>query len=271
MTENTIENSQAIQFLRISAKNDHKGLNPHDYEELMLCIEADFCVIPTKKIHAYLHRVFDELPYHIVPDLIDHLIVTYQNGKYSRSLAYFLLTTERPIYQLKALRIIKNTNDAFFAPFILPLIFSNYQPLQQESVETLIKNKGNVEFLLEHLLHDHSPEKRDFAAKLLLRINPQNVKAAIYMLGNQDFLQRINAINILANTKERKWIPKIAVLLNDPDLAVQKASIEAIAELGGNNAKNILESRLAQEAHLPLREILQKVLKKNPNNDQISV
>lgn len=153
-------------------------------------------------------------------------------------------------------------NDETLIPLAIPLIYHSHLPLQQEAIKTIIQFPSISEPILENALRSRSEKKLNIVKKVLNQLNPNNIKLAVAELNNPDFLIRVNALKILGSTGDRKWITKILPFLEDDDMAVRKAAIEALSQLGGRKAKQILSQTLIREDYPPLKLIIQKQLKK---------
>ena len=154
------------------------------------------------------------------------------------------------------LKLIQKIKNSSYTSLIEPFIYSNHLPLRQLTIRILLDNPGNIETILEQNLSDRNPKRRGLTEKLLFRINPTNLKIAQKRLTSVDFLERIQAISILADTKDKKIIVKLAPILKDPDISVRKAAIEGMVGIGGKKAKMILRDHMLVETHLPLRKFI---------------
>ena len=230
-------------------------------EHLITLIIHDLQKKSMNESQEYLEEVFYSIPPSFFPILLD-LFTQNIDGEISKKIISYLLRTNRPIYQIKALNIIVNQNSENFVPFVIPLIFSSYIPLQKQAIKTIIAVPGSAELILEQMLNDRSKKRQKLALKILKRINPANHKLSLKLLESEDFVDRINGIKFLTESNESKWIKSIEIFLEDPDIAVRKAAIEGISKLGGKKAKDILIAQLDYQNYPPLRKILDTQIEK---------
>jgi hypothetical protein len=224
-------------------------------EHLMALLIEDLENKSTLESQHYLEQIFFSIPPKLFPFLLDSLtqIAFDETG---RKIIIYLLRTDRPIYQIKALQMIIDRKTDNFAPYIIPLIFSSYEPLKKQAIKTIIKVPGSAVLILEQILTDRSKKRQLLAVKILKRIAPKNHKLALKLLHSDDFIDRITGIEHLTNSKDEKWLKTIENFLRDPDIAVQKAAIEAIGKLGGKRAAEILMKQRAIQDFPPLQRII---------------
>lgn len=262
MTEPTPFQSEALIYLQLIRRNPPLPLSENEQTQLNSYLIDDLNHIGPENVEKYINCCFSEIPPNSIPWFLDFLQNLTLSSTTLQKIAYALLNSNRPIYQLKALPLIRQLNLPVFAPLVYELIFSTQTQLQQQSIDTLLHLNGNIEFILEQGLNEKSVKKRAVVIKVLTKYNPNNLKLAQINLQDPDFVTRITAIKILATTKDRKWIPKISTIVQDTDLAVQRAAIEALAELGGRRVKQLLTERLKIETYEPMRNIIQANLNK---------
>ncbi|MCF2140686.1 MAG: HEAT repeat domain-containing protein [Candidatus Lokiarchaeota archaeon] len=210
----------------------------------------------------YMNQILSHLPIKILPLFLENIIHSNDPEWFQQNCINFLIHANRPIYQIKGLQIIQKNNDETLIPLAIPLIYHSHLPLQQEAIKTIIQFPSISEPILENALRSRSEKKLNIVKKVLNQLNPNNIKLAVAELNNPDFLIRVNALKILGSTGDRKWITKILPFLEDDDMAVRKAAIEALSQLGGRKAKQILSQTLIREDYPPLKLIIQKQLKK---------
>ncbi|MHA1777026.1 MAG: hypothetical protein DRO88_09325 [Promethearchaeia archaeon] len=210
----------------------------------------------------YLSQILNFLPGKILPFFLENLVNLEDPEWYRQNCLSFLIHATRPIYQIKGIKIIQKLQDESLIPLVFPLIFHSHPPLQKEAIKTLLLYPLIAEPILENSLKTRSRRKREIVLKVLHRINPQNLRLAVEELNNPDFLIRIRAIQVLGKSRDRKWLSKLLPFLNDSDLGVRKAVIEAISDLGGKKAKKILNQSLIRENYPPLKLIIQEQLEK---------
>jgi len=262
MNESTPFQSEAIIYLQLIRRNPPLPLSETEQTQLNAYLIDDLNHIGPENIEKFINCCFSEIPPNSIPWFLDTLQNLTLSSITLQKIALALLNSNRPIYQLKALPLIRQLNLPVFAPLVYELIFSTQSQLQQQAIDTLLHLNGNIEFILEQGLTEKNQKKRSIVIRLLSKFNPNNIKLAQINLQDPDFVTRINAIKILAKTNDRKWIPKISTIVQDTDLAVQRAAIEALAELGGRRVKQILTDRLKNETYEPMRAIIQENLNK---------
>lgn len=257
---------KALSFIQEMKDLGDKFWNEPQIQHFLELIYEDLENKSILDSQRYLEHIFFTIPPKLFPYLLDHL--THRSeGEIGRKIILYLLRTDRPIYQIKALQMIITRGKDNFAPYIIPLIFSGYNPLKHQAIITIIKVPGSAELILEQILNDRSKKRQRQAMQLLRKLNPTNHKLALKMLESDDFIDRIDAINHLAETNDSRWIATIEKFLNDSDIAVQKAAIEGITRIGGTKAKKILTEQLDSQDFPPLRRLLssqiQELDKKN--------
>ncbi len=263
MTENIDHPQEAWKYLNTLISSSKKSIATNQISYLINLIKEDMEDQGFAVFREYLNKMFSKLPASVLPYFLESLITLRETEPYwfIQKLINFLINANRPIYQIKGLQLIQQIKDDSYVPYIIPLIYHTHKPLRKEAIRTIVANPGCAEKIVEGDLRSRSEKKRTKAVKLLRKINPENIKLALEQIESTDFIERIHAIQVLANTNNRKWIAKITTFLNDPDLSVRKAAIEAISGLGGTNAKKILNQKLLHEEYLPLKVIIQEQLK----------
>jgi hypothetical protein len=243
-------------------KRSTKFLNHQSvFNQLLSCLKKELSPQPREHGTAVLDSLWIELTPQILHRFIEYTLHTIpEDFTLLESLIFSLYRTERPLYQIHAIPVIEHLQHAKFAPISVALAMSPYQPLRKRAVETIFTTPGNFEFIFENILRDRTSEKREWAAKMLTRLNPNNIKLAQYNLSNSDFIERSKAIQILGETKAKKYLSKLEPFLHDPDVAVQKAAIDAIAKIGGRKSVQILRDHLLTTDHEPLRRIIHSYL-----------
>jgi HEAT repeats len=249
-------NQKALDYIIELAKIGFKDFQTDDIREIISICYSDLEEIPTDENRQYIDNIFSALPPKTIPLFLDTITQTFEPIESVQKILHYLIYTERPIFQIRGLQLAMNLKDETTIPKIVPLIFSHHKPLSQKAIELLLTLKGNAEKILEQYLPDRSPNKRELAIKIMKKLNPSNIKLAIQQLNSEDFLERIEAINVLGETNERKYINKIERLLSDKDLSVKKTAIEAIAKLGGRKAKKILNVSLLEEDYPPMIRLI---------------
>lgn len=251
---------EALKYLNILIKgaNDFVASNQIDY--LIELIKEDMEDQSYQVFKTYLNLIFNSLPVKILPYFLENLIKLQDPYWFIQKLINFLIKANRPIYQIKGLQLIQKIKDDSYIPYVFPLIYHAHLPLQKEAIKTIMLNGECSEKLLESDLKSRSEKKRMIARKVLKKVNPDNLRLMLEELESSDFIERIHAIKILAASGDRKWISKITNCLNDHDLSVKKAAIDALSQLGGKKAKKILNQKLLIEDYLPLRNIIQEHL-----------
>lgn len=253
---------KAIIFIKEMKDLGDKYWDSSQLEHLLSLILNDLESKSTIESQHYLEHIFFSIPPKLFPFLLDALTSQITADEISRKIIVYLLRTDRPVYQIKALEMIIERNSDNFAPYIIPLIFSSYEPLQKQAIKTIIKVPGSAELILEQILNDRSKKRQNLAMKILKRINSQNHKLAIKMLDSEDFVDRITGINHLAQSNDTKWIKILKNFLHDSDIAVQKAAIEAISNIGGKKAEQVLLEYRENQNYVPLLKILDFHLEK---------
>ncbi len=210
----------------------------------------------------YLDGLINEIPPNNLPELLDRVSDITTPKSVGIKIALFLVTSERPIFQLKGIQLISKLNIADFVPYIIDYIYSEHPELQKAAMDTVSKLHGNAEFILKTHLKSRSKQKRHIAKRLLRRINPQNVNLALYSLDDEDFIVRVEAVEVIGNTKNSKYLRYLKPLLNDNDMAVRKAAAEGIAKIGGIKAKALLQDVFAIETHEPLKGLIYNLMHK---------
>jgi hypothetical protein len=251
---------EALDYLNALVFSARTSIASNQIDYLIELIKNDMESQPFPTFREYLNSIFSKIPAKILPEFLELLIKLRKPYWFLQRLINFLIDAKRPIYQIKALQLIQKVKDDSYIPLVVPLIYHAHPPLRKEAILTIKANPGCAEKMLESDIKSRSEKKRSIAKKVLRQINPENLRLALEMIDSQDFLERIHSIQTLAKTHNRKWISKITALLNDPDLAVRKAAIEAISHLGGKKAKKILNQKLLHEDYLPLRSIIQEQL-----------
>ena len=253
------ESSKTINLLKEITSDSQNIIR---FKKIDLIIESLLEEI-LEKPYLYVNHLMDYLFSHLnsnfIPYFLNQLVYISISSKSAQKIALYLIKEEsRPIYQIKGLQLVSLLKDSSFAPFIIPLIFSAHKPLQQQAIRSLLATPGNSEEILERYLQDRSPQRKDLAARLMKQINPDNVKLAQIMINSDDFLERIEGIKIISETRNRKWIKKTfeKMLEIERDLAVRKAIIEAITLLGGKKAEKILQISLENEDFTPMRNLI---------------
>ena len=254
--------SQAINFLNLRKVQKHDSLVPEEISQLYSLICSDIPYLAGKILMDYFSTIFSEIPAVNLPLLLDEMVQIETPAEILEKFAIYLLKSNCPIFQIKALKIVQQLRQPFFIPLIYPFVFGTHKPLAQVASAVILENPGNVEILLEQTLTDRSKQKRLIAFRLLNQINPNNIKLLLIQMEDPDFLTRIVAIEKLGNIKDRKWIDRIATALNDNDTAVQKAAIDALTQIGGKKVKKILSLKLAYENYPPIQEILRNSIGK---------
>ena len=260
MDSNQDRPHEALDYLNTLVSSAGATIASNQIDYLIELIKNDMENQPFPLFREYLNSIFSKMPAKILPEFLELLIKLRKPYWFLQKLINFLIDAKRPIYQIKALQLIQKIKDDSYTPLVVPLIYHPHTPLRKEAILTIKVCPGCAEKMLEAELKSRSENKRAIAKKVLRQINPDNLRLALEMIDSQDFLERIHAIQSLAKTHNRKWIAKITALLNDPDLAVRKAAIEAISHLGGKKAKRILNQKLLNEEYLPLRSIIQEQL-----------
>ena len=252
----------SLQFIRHLTQKNAQQVSEEDVECITRLLAEELAQQSFYENRLLLENLFAEVSPGVMPALLDILmkITGPENTQAIQAIILFLLKSNRPIFQIKGLQKVIATNDPKYTAFITPLMFSSHKPLQQQAIRTLFKVPGNGEIILEKILTDRSANKRAIAKRVLRMINPNNSKLAMKQLESEDFLERITGIERLSQTFERKYIGKIEALLHDPDIAVQRAALDGIAQLGGRKAKKILTACLHQEMYPPLQKIISDLL-----------
>ncbi|MHA1719986.1 MAG: HEAT repeat domain-containing protein [Promethearchaeota archaeon] len=252
------ENSETIRTFKELTANSQKLI---PFKNIDIIIQKLLEEINDKN-YSYVAHLLNYLFSHFHPNLLpyflNHLGKISILHESSRKIALYLIKAEsRPIYQIKGLQLISRLKDSKFIPFIIPLIYSQHKPLQQQAIRTLFDTPGNKEEILEQYLLDRSPQRKELAARIMKQIYPDNIKLAQIMLESDDFLERIEGINCLSETQNRKWINTFEKMLEkEKDLAVKKTIFEAITLLGGRKARKILDNYLETEDFIPMRNLI---------------
>lgn len=262
MTEKFIHPSKAYEYIDQWHKSPFSSISDNQLSHLKHLFIADMENQKYPYFKNYLQQILNHLPGKILPFFLDNLANPDDPEWYRQNCLSFLIHANRPIYQITGIKIIQKMQDESLIPLILPLIFHNHIPLQKQAIKTLLNYPQIAEPFLENSLKTRSKRKQEIAIKVLHQVNPANLKLAVMELSNPDFLFRINAIQVLGKSGERKWLTKLLPLLEDPDLGVRKAAVEAISKLGGKKAKQILYQSLIREDYPPLKLIIQEHLKK---------
>ena len=254
-----IQNHQrALQFIR-DVNAFHLEL---DIDQLLQYLFNDLSYNTYNEHKIYLESIFSTLRPQDVALFLDSLSKIIEPMDYMSTIGLFLIQSQRPVFKLHGVEIALNLQDKRFIPYIIPIIYTKHIPLRQKAIETILSLQGKAEEILEQHLQEKVPSKQHLASKILKKLNPQNAKLGIFMLQNEDFIIRIEGIKILAETNNNKYLSKIEPYLDDTDMAVRKAAIEAISQFGGRKAKQILNQKLIEEEFPPLREIIQTSLEK---------
>ena len=249
----------SLQLIHHLAQNNVQQVSEEDLIRIAHLLTEELGQQSFYENRILLEDLFIAVSPAVMPSLLN-ILMHIEGPENIQAITLFLLKSNRPIFQIKGLQKVISMNDPNYTAFITPLMFSSYKPLQQQAIRTLFEVPGNGELILEKILTDRSANKRAVAMRVLRMINPNNSKLAIKQLESDDFLERIGGIEHLSQTQERKWIGKIEPFLQDPDLAVQRAALDAIAQLGGRKAKKILNDRLLQENYPPLQKIIINLL-----------
>jgi hypothetical protein len=255
-----LENLKAITFLKLRQKTLQNHLESQEIEQITALIFSDISQLSGSETITYLSNLLSELPAMDLPQVLNNIGNGTDNSATLEKIVLFLIKSARPIYQLKALRIIILNRMTTFLPIIYPLIFSSYEEIQGTAIDTICSLRGNSELLLEQSLQDRSPQKRKIAIQVMQKYNPNNLKLTLIQLEDPDFLVRISALQKLGQINDRKWLDRIYPLLSDKDQAVQKTAIETIAILGGRNAKKVLLGKLSTETYPPMRKLIENCL-----------
>lgn len=249
----------SLQFIRHLTQKNAPQVSEEDVESIARILTEELAQQSFYENRLLLENLFAEVSPGVMPALLD-ILMKIEGPENIQAIILFLLKSNRPIFQIKGLQKVIAMNDPKYTAFITPLMFSSYRPLQQQAIRTLFEVPGNGEIILEKILTDRSANKRAIAKRVLRMINPNNSKLAMKQLESEDFLERITGIERLSQTFERKYIGKIEPLLHDPDIAVQRAALDGIAQLGGRKAKKILTACLDQEIYPPLLKIISNLL-----------
>ncbi|MHA1518865.1 MAG: HEAT repeat domain-containing protein [Promethearchaeota archaeon] len=262
MVENNDHLQEAWKYLKTLISSAKISIASNQIDYLINLIKEDMEDQDFVTFREYMNRIFSELPASILPYFLESLITLKDPEPYwfLQKLINFLINANRPIYQIKGLQLIQQIKDDSYVPYIIQFIYHAHKPLSKAAIKTIVANPGCAEKIVEGDLRSRSENKRLIAAKLLRKINPNNIRLALEQIGSVDFLERIHAIQVLASSNDRKYVAKITPSLNDSDLSVRKVAIEAISQLGGTKAKKILNQKLLMEDYLPLKIIIQKQL-----------
>ncbi|TFH29388.1 MAG: HEAT repeat domain-containing protein [Promethearchaeota archaeon] len=254
---------EAWMYLNTLISSAKKSIASSQIDYLVNLIKEDMDDQSFATFRDYMNRIFSILPASLLPYFLESIITLNEAEPYwfIQKLINFLINANRPIYQIKGLQLIQQIKDDSYVPYVIPLIYHSHKPLRKEAIKTIITNPGCAEKIVENDLRSRSENKRILAAKLLRKINPDNIRLALEQIESTDFIERIHAIQVLATSNDRKWVAKITPYLNDPDLSVKKVAIEAISQLGGTKAKKILNQKLLLEDYLPLKTIILEQLK----------
>lgn len=245
----------AFKFIKEMKELGDKFWNDSQISHLLSLIHSDLEKKSIMDSQHYLEHIFFTIPPKLFPFLLDHL-TRVSEGEIGRKIILYLLRTDRPLYQINALQMIIKRGQDNFAPYIIPLIFSAYEPLKKQAIRTIIIVPGSAELILEQILKDRSKKRQNVAIKLLSKINPSNHKLAMKMLESDDYIERITAINHLADSENSKWLSTLEKFLSDPDIAVRKSAIDGIAKIGGKKAKTILSKHLEIQDFEPLVRLI---------------
>ena len=248
-----------LQFVRYLTQKNVEHISDEEVKKIAQLLANELAHQTFYENRILLENLFAEVSPAVMPSLLD-ILMKMEGLENIQAVILFLLKSNRPIFQIKGLQKIISIGDSRYTAFITPLLFSTYKPLQQQAIRTLFKVPGNGEIILEKILTDRSANKRAIAKRVLRMISPNNAKLAMKQLESGDFLERIAGIERLSQTQERKFIGKIEPLLQDPDIAVQRAALDGIAHLGGRKAKKILTACLHQENYPPLQKIILSLL-----------
>ena len=252
---------QAFAFLELINEFGRSEMTADEINHLIELILRDLNTQEADAASTYLDEVFESVPSNSLLIIIDELSNIGEPLKSAQYVAMHLLYTDRPIFQIKGLKLIERIADSDFVPHIIPLMFSSYTPLQLKAIELISTLEGNAEEILEQYLQNRSMFKRNLSAQVLMKLNPTNPKLAPFLLESEDFVERIEGIRVLAANGERRLIAKIEPFLQDSDMAVVKAAIEAIAALGGRRAMKTLLAKLTQEdLYTPLKTLISKLI-----------
>jgi hypothetical protein len=251
-----IPNSSLLYLNEINAiKRDH--LTDKEFELLFQKLKLDLVNKNQEHNLELLDALYSMIPVQDLPVFFNRILQEFESHRIELChIINSLLITQRPVYQMYALNIIEYLNEPIFVPAVVSLALESHIPLRQKAFNTLRKVDGQTQLILEGYLKDRCKPKRELAAKILKEIAPQNQKLALYNLTNPDFIERANALNILGKTGDKKFLPKIEECLEDGDIAVKKAAIDAIGQIGGKKAVEILRGQLGLQDHEPLCNII---------------
>ena len=130
-------------FLELTKKTeiyDKISINrqKREIEQLFQKIIDSIAEMSYREYKEYLNNLIRDSPPEIIAPLMKKISNIKEPGKSIKKLAFFLIKSTKPIYNILGVYLIENIDDIYSIPFLIPLIHSDYQKLRNVSMKTVI-------------------------------------------------------------------------------------------------------------------------------------